>query len=190
MKKEVFNSKSRINLRQPSKLLSNSIVMYIEEDETPFIIDNDDYDLVKDYIWMTTSKGGYIRGYKRGMCYKYVFLHRLIMNVLDSKDIVIDHINRNPLDNRKSNLRKCTKSQNKKNRTSSGKSKYLGVSVINTKQGIFYTAQISIDKKQTYLGRFKNEKEAALCYDNAAIIYHKEFANLNFKVVERGVRNG
>lgn len=90
----------------------------------------------------------------------------------------IDHENRNTLDDRIENLREATCSENCKNKSSrkNSSSKYLGVS---EKGSGFWVAQISTNGKNIYLGRFKNENYAALIYNRAAVMYHKEFANLN-----------
>jgi hypothetical protein len=93
----------------------------------------------------------------------------------------IDHINRIKTDNRIGNLRPCTSTaaQNKGNigllRTNT--SGYKGVS-LNKRSGKYH-AQIKINGKQTYLGRFDTPEEAALCYNKAAWEYFGEFAYLN-----------
>lgn len=89
----------------------------------------------------------------------------------------IDHINRDPSDNRIENLRIATKAENARNRTSvvGSTSKYLGVS----KSGNAWVARIAQGGDQTDLGRFSSEDDAALAYDCAAIMMHREFANPN-----------
>lgn len=121
-----------------------------------------------------------------------VYIHRQIMNETDPK-IQIDHKDHNGLNNQRNNLRKCNHSQNKQNQTGHGKSKYLGVTPIDRiikreeKSGIKtyhctgFQAQITINGKQTHLGTFKTEEEAARIRDEAAKKHHGEFANLNFK---------
>jgi len=91
----------------------------------------------------------------------------------------IDHINRVKTDNRIENLRPCTSTQNKGNvgllRTN--KTGIRGVS-INGKTGKYH-AQIKINGKQTYLGRFDTAEEAALMYQGAAKLYFGEFVCAN-----------
>lgn len=108
-----------------------------------------------------------------------VKLHRLIMGVTDTA-IKVDHINHNGLDNRKQNLRICTTTQNAQNSSSrkNSTSKYLGVSI--RKNGK-WVAQIQVNKVKINLGYYVNEVEAAVIYDNAALKYFGDFANLNFK---------
>lgn len=95
--------------------------------------------------------------------------------------ILIDHKNRDGLDNTSNNLRRATKSQNafnSKNRTGTS-SIFRGVTY--DKYTGRWKAYIRIDGVHTTLGRFNSQRDAALAYDNAACIHHKEFATLNFK---------
>lgn len=144
------------------------------------LIDEEDFNLINDYNWYIHPRTGYTRGRKKNPECKYNFIsmHRLILNIWDKK-IEIDHRNHNKLDNRKENLRTCNRSQNTSNRTAYGISKYLGVSWHIRKNK--WVAGIGFNKKTKYLGIFENEIDAAKAYDEAAKIYHGEFANLNFK---------
>lgn len=91
----------------------------------------------------------------------------------------IDHIDRNPLNDKIENLRAATSAQNKTNRGSAknSTSKYLGVSW-NTKYSR-WVAQICFNYKQHNLGYFDSEIEVALAYNRAAVRHHGEYANLN-----------
>lgn len=92
-------------------------------------------------------------------------------------EMIVDHINRNPHDNRIENLRLATASQNAANKTKSdGKtSDYLGVIKNRGK----WEARIKIGGQQTVIGIFDDEEQAAIAYDCAAITTHREFANPN-----------
>lgn len=76
-----------------------------------FAVDKEDLPRVKDYTWSVNSKG-YLEANVRGKTTK---LHRLILAVTDEKNLV-DHINRDPRDNRKANLRIVNNQQNQWNR--------------------------------------------------------------------------
>jgi hypothetical protein len=110
--------------------------------------------------------------------YKSVLLHREIMNA--PKGIDVDHRFGNGLDNRKRHLRLATESQNSRNRRPSknGSSKYLGVCW--DKQKSRWYAAICHDYKVKYIGRFDSEIDAALAYDEQALLIGGEFARLNF----------
>jgi len=100
------------------------------------------------------------------------------------KGMNTDHINRNGLDNQKSNLRHCTIQQNVHNRGIQRNNKlgYKGVGWCNTKQNWMAAINITINgiRKHKTLGRFKNKKEAALCYDKGAKKYFGKYGYLNF----------
>ena len=154
------------------------------------IIDDEDWNKIKDYKWYVNA----IKGKSKNSFYvkasdlktkekfkkrKTVILHRLIMDA--PKDKVVDHINHNELDNRKVNLRICSKADNSRNRSKvkNSTSKYLGV---NLGKGLKkYRVAIRKNYKPIHIGYFKNEIDAAKAYDEKAKELHGEYANLNFK---------
>jgi hypothetical protein len=83
-------------------------------------------------------------------------------------DFTIDHINGNKSDNKISNLRLATRSQNQCNRPSKGYSYHKG-------SGKFQ-ARIHIDGKTTYLGWHKTEEEARQAFLDAQEQYHGQYA--------------
>lgn len=108
---------------------------------------------------------------------KIIYMHRQILGIKDS-NVIIDHKDQNGLNNQKSNLRRCSHSQNLINRPGKNTtSKYKGV-YFDTKLSK-YVAQISFNKKTKSLGCFLTEEEAAIRYDKFAIILHGEYAHLN-----------
>ncbi len=104
-------------------------------------------------------------------------MHRVIMKAKPKQ--ILDHKNRNSLDNRRINLRFCTFSQNHQNKISKRKStsKYKGVSWFKpTKK---WCVHICL-KRDKCIGYFDNEADAAKAYDKKAIELFGEFALLNF----------
>ena len=85
-----------------------------------------------------------------------IHLHRLIMD--PPKGMVIDHINRNPLDNRRKNLRICTIQENLRNQIRPNNK--TGVAVVAIFKRYGYTAQIKVNYKKIHLGVFKTIEEA------------------------------
>lgn len=104
---------------------------------------------------------------------KLVSMHRLILNA--PVGVKTDHVDGDGLNNQRYNLRLASDSQNatNKRKSSNRSSVYKGVS---KKKNGKWVAQI-----QVWLGSFDDEVDAAKAYDNAALKYHGEFANLNFK---------
>lgn len=134
-------------------------------------VDNEDFELLSKYNWSITAVH-YCENSEKGR------MHRFIMNA--PKDMYVDHINHDPLDNRKSNLRICTVAENTQNQRAriGKKSKYKGVTW--SKAAKKWTSSIEVDKKSYHLGVFIDEIEAAKAYDEAAKKYHKGFAYTNF----------
>lgn len=112
---------------------------------------------------------------------KTVYMHRKIMGVIDGM-IIVDHINGNGLDNRRSNLRKCTRSENQRNRprTKANTSGYKGVCFTDGK----YRAQIQYAGKTINIGAYSTADEAARAYDKKAAELFGDFAYLNFPEVK------
>jgi hypothetical protein len=80
----------------------------------------------------------------------------------------IDHRNHDTLDNRRQNLRRATPGQNQKNRRGAAASSKTGVrGVCRDKRRRLWKAEIQVDYKRVFLGRFPEIKDAAKAYQNA-----------------------
>lgn len=143
------------------------------------LVDDGDFNYINQWKWYAENRGyGF---YARTMIgRKNFYMHRFILDVFE-KNIIIDHKDRNPLNNQRDNIRIANTSQNLFNKSAhkDGKSKFLGVCWDSERQK--WMAAIGYDNKQHFLGRYNSEIEAAKAYDLAAIEHHKEFANPNFK---------
>jgi hypothetical protein len=145
------------------------------------IVDAEDYEWLSKYKWCASRKERvfYARRNER-WTRRQIIMHRFILNA--PKGLFVDHINHNGLDNRRSNLRLCTRAENNRNRRPNIQpnqwSKYKGVS-FDKKREVF-RAFIYRNKKQYYLGSFKNDTDAAKAYDKKARELFGEFAYLNF----------
>lgn len=141
------------------------------------IVDKDDYALIKKYNW-SLDRDKYVLTYSTIGKHKRMKLHRYLTNCPDN--MVVDHINHQPLDNRRSNLRICTQKENVRNQRKypEGRtSKYKGVHWNKAKNK--WHAQIKIRPKTIYLGLYNHEDDAAEAYNAAATKYFGEFACLN-----------
>ena len=105
-------------------------------------------------------------------------MHRLILNAMKGMDV--DHINHDGLDNRRSNLRLCTRSENLRNQRALRSS--TGLKGIHLDKRGRWTAYIkpNAQKSHKFLGYFDNAIDAAVAYDAAARQHYGEFARTNF----------
>lgn len=135
-------------------------------------IDSEDLERCKKVNWYYSKNKDsvYIEGTFKG---RKVKLHRYILNITDKK-ILIDHINRNTLDNRKLNLRFATNKENSFNRSirSDNKSGYQGVDFKNNK----WRGKIKYNGITIHLGYFTNKNEAILNRQLAEKYLFKEFS--------------
>jgi hypothetical protein len=149
------------------------------------LVDEDDAQKVTGQKWWTiiVTKNRnipqiYVQGLSRETG-KRIYLHRFIMN--PPNHLRVDHKNHNGLDNRKSNLRIATNSQNAANRRIEvGQMGFRGVRQSpNSKRNPFY-ANVAIEGKTLHLGCFPTAIEAALAYDKRAYELFGSYAILNF----------
>jgi hypothetical protein len=139
------------------------------------LIDDEDFDRVMLLKWSKTTKGyfhAYVRG-SGGKTPKFILLHRYILNAPDDK--IVDHISGNTYDNRKSNLRLCTQTENSKNNKlpKNNTSGYKGVSFDKSLNA--YVARIVFNGNVLNLGRYKTAREAFDVYDAKAKELFGEF---------------
>jgi hypothetical protein len=124
---------------------------------------------IKDYYWYITSKNYVATRFNN----KQLLLHKIIMDV--GREQIVDHIDRNPKNNKRSNLRFATRSQNNTNikmRTDNNS----GVTGVHwDKEKRKWVARINYDNKRVELGYFDKLEDAKIVRLNAEKKYHKEF---------------
>ena len=119
------------------------------------LIDLDDINKVNIYNWYLDSKKYTYTCHN----YKIMSLHRLIMNF--PKEMLVDHINGNTLDNRKINLRYATRKQNAENIHKLRPDNTSGITGISWRKDINkFRATIHHNQKQIFLGHFNTIEEA------------------------------
>jgi hypothetical protein len=184
-KKFINHHWSKTQKRKSHKLI------YQDEDITKFLIespkygnfeiliDTKNYNKIKEYRWRVIKRPGTfyatttfpIKNKKLT-----ISIHELLFK---TKNKMIDHKDRNGLNNLESNIRQCTHQQNMSNRglTKNNTSGYKGVSW--HKGAKKWKAVIEYNNKIIHLGCFEDKIGAAKAYNEAALIYHGEFAYLN-----------
>ena len=150
------------------------------------IVDDEDYNRVMEAI--SSRSKWYVHSPPPSKKY-YAFdgshrlsIHRVVMSA--PKGFDVDHINGDPLDNRKENLRICTRSQNCQNKSvrADSKSGFKGVDQRATRFRA-YIGDPNRKNRHINLGSYSTPEEAARAYDKKATELHGEFATLNFPKV-------
>lgn len=146
------------------------------------LVNDEDYEWLNQWKWsyhQNPSGNKYARRREQiNKQKRHIWMHREILKT--PKELFTDHINGNGLDNRRSNIRICTLSQNQHNKRviKRGSSKYKGVSW-HTRANT-WIARIREGDKLIHLGYYKDEIMAAKAYDKRARKSYGEFAFLNF----------
>ncbi len=140
------------------------------------LVDDEDYERLSAFPWAVTESGHVKRSYR--VSYR---THNVSVacEIMQKRGVLFDHIDRNPLNNQKANLRIASVAENGWNRSKHkiGSSKYKGVS---WDKGINkWRVVIHKNKHKMSIGYFKFEKAAALAYDYAALRLFGEFAHTN-----------
>lgn len=158
------------------------------------LVDDEDYDRVVEAVTKYRKDGTlykntgkwYATNHNPGGKYYAVngsrdkLIHRVVMHAPKGMDV--DHINGDPLDNRKENLRICTRSENCRNKKVRADSKSGFKGVYQTKSGRFqaYIGNPNKVSRNIKLGTYDTPVEAARAYDKKAIELHGEYVYLNF----------
>lgn len=144
---------------------------YCSNTGSEFYFDLEDYDKIKDYCWIEYNRNGYhsVEAWNLGKNGNITMSWLIVGKYYD-------HKNRNPLDNRKDNLRKASVVENSRNLTipSNNTSGIIGVNWNKNMQK--WHARIKIDNKRLHLGYFVNKEDAIRSRLQSEKKYFKEFA--------------
>jgi AP2 domain/HNH endonuclease len=152
------------------------------------LVDEEDFDLVSQMRWYAhADRRNNVYARSRTHNQTGIYMHRLILGA--AKGDEVDHHNHNGLDNRRSNLRLCSRTQNNGNarlqrHNTSG---FKGVSFNKPRNR--WQAYINFEGKKISLGYFDSPRHAALKYNAAASEYFGEFANVNRFPIRMGKTN-
>lgn len=139
------------------------------------MVDASDYEFLMQWKWCAQrKKGNYWRAVRRDAQDNYVYMHRQIIGA--PKESKVDHRDGDALHNWRGNLRLATNSQNLCNRgpDRNNTSGFKGVHWDKSKNK--WAAEIHINNRKVFLGRFSDINAAATAYADAATKYHGHFA--------------
>lgn len=159
--------------------VNGEVVTMTTHDGRTFTIDKTDLNKVLRYTWCY-SKTGYLVATIHNKTTK---LTRFLLN--PPRDKVVDHINGDPSDNRRCNLRICTNTENARNarKPINSKNKYVGV---HKTKGNRYMAVIMYNRKSINLGTYATEEEALQARLAAERKYFGEFSRNNKRETNEG----
>ena len=172
-----YRQKRRAPVRLAAPESTDPSVRYIPLTKGLFaMVDAADYERVSQYTWCASCSGNRVYAYRKDRR-KTVRLHQFLMN--PPKGMVVDHIDGNGLNDRRSNLRVCTQHQNLFNsRPIVKSSRFKGV-YFRRRSGK-WCAGIRHCGHDLHIGTFDDEIEAAQAYDRKAHELFGEYAYLNF----------
>lgn len=161
-------------------------ILTLTNSQIPVLVDDEDFEDLNQFNWrLLAGKGYVVRSIWENKTSKLEYLHRRITGA--PKGFDVDHIDMNPFNNQKVNLRVVTRSQNMANtKPRKGRSQYKGVSSYtrnNMKKP--WVAYIKHNYKNLSLGYYRTEGEAAKAYNNKAIELYGDSAQLNIILKEK-----
>ncbi len=145
------------------------------------IIDSADAATVERYNWHAKADGRCVYAIRHAACSvdgkkTTISLHRSIMG--EAEGLVVDHINGDGLDNRRTNLRWATRQQNTMNRFAKTKNITGFKGVRRANRSVRWTAVIGMNGKSHYLGAFDTPEDAYAAYCAANAMFHGEFGRV------------
>lgn len=156
------------------------------------LVDDEDFEKLNEHKWLVVNSRGYCYAIRHSTTKRKdrtsIQMSRVIMKT--PKELQVDHINHNTLDNQKANLRNCSAKENSRNRIMKNPSLsgFKGVDYRTIKRGLktykYIVARIGYNGKIINLGYFSNLESAARSYDAKAKELFGNFANLNFPMEE------
>lgn len=142
------------------------------------MVDDDDCKMVNQFVWKA-GKNNYIYRYEWiNRKVTTIYIHRFIMDA--PQGLVVDHLDGNPLNNCKSNLRLVKQSKNSRRRVNlnnNNKSGYIGVCYDKNRKK--WKATIQPYRTVVNIGRYDTAFEAAYAYDQFAIVFFPKRCRLN-----------
>lgn len=155
-------------------IMNNYVILYTFKNE-PFLVDIEDFGKIHKHCWRKNDNGYLVTTIDKST----VYLHRMIMGAPDNIDVDHKHGSDTKFDNRRSNLRLATVSQNQMNKKKqkNNTSGYTGVKW--NKKTKKWIARIQINGKQKHLGTFINIEDAINARQKGEELYFGEYSYKN-----------
>ena len=139
------------------------------------LIDEEDLAWATQFTWYVTDTGYAYRSVRVAGKSKNIRMHRELLSA--TKGVDVDHINGNRVDNRRTNLRLCSRSNNLKNKTKRRCDNRSGITgVFQHKQTGKWAVQIQVDGKPRHVGLFATLDEAKVARKDIEAKLYGEFA--------------
>jgi hypothetical protein len=151
------------------------------------MVDDEDFPAVAQFRWYVSTHGYAVRTVHANGRSTKVSLHRFLMKPQGGEHI--DHINGDPLDCRRANMRIATRSQNLANarKRITSTQPFKGITYDATRRRLRWYARVNKDGRRFRSKRFETAEEAARAHDDLARQLHGDFARLNFpRIGEQG----
>lgn len=147
------------------------------EDRKSALVDDVDYGRLVRHTWRLHNHGYAYRQVRTAGKVETILMHREVLRAPSGMEV--DHVNGDPLDNRRTKLRLASHAENRRNNRpyANNTSGYKGVVFHRTLD--LFQARIQISGKVISLGYYKKAEEAADAYDAAAAVHHGSFASPN-----------
>lgn len=166
---------SKRNSRQNTYKLCDEYYIGYTQFGDEFYFDKEDIDLVKQHCWDVDKSTGYAKTIDK-TTKKKLYLHRLIMGCHNGDGKIVDHINRDRADNRKSNLRIVNDMQSAINKGIKSNNTSGAVGVSFYKHCNKWGSYITVNKQRKHLGLFNNIEDAIRARTEAEEKYFGEYA--------------
>lgn len=175
-----IESTKKANSRENTyELVDNKYYIGYTQSQKEFYFDKEDYDLVKQYCWDVDSQNGYLKTIDKINHTGKIYLHRLIMGCIKGDGTIIDHIDRNKVDCRKSNLRFVNNSQNTMNSCIRSDNTSGVRGVYWNKRDKKWVARITVDQHDIPLGKFCSLESAEKARKDGEEKYFGEYNIIN-----------
>ncbi|MEX3628107.1 MAG: HNH endonuclease [Burkholderia sp.] len=140
------------------------------------LVDDEDFQRLSVHRWLTDKTGYAFRFDRSGASARKIFMHRDVLGLTDPA-VLTDHANGNKADNRKANLRECTKGQNNVNKGRQRNNTMGFKGVCWSPRLRKWYSYIRVPGARRFLGTYATPHEAHEVYCLAADLIHGEFAN-------------